>query len=69
MAHPCNPSTHEAEAGGLQVWDHLMKHRKFQASLDHMKTCLERKTKDGGKEEKERKAPKHKGKRRKKNKT
>ena len=36
MAHPCNPSTQEAEAGGLQVWDHLMKHRKFQASLHYV---------------------------------
>jgi hypothetical protein len=41
---------------------------EFEASLDHMKTCLERKTKDGGKEEKERKGRKDKGKRRKKNK-
>jgi hypothetical protein len=35
VLHTCNPSTWEAEAGGLRVWDYPRLHSEFEASLDY----------------------------------
>lgn len=46
MAHSCNPSIHEVEAGTLAVLGHPQLH-KFEASLGYMNPCLKTTTKLG----------------------
>jgi hypothetical protein len=41
VLHNCNPSTWEAEAGGLWVWGQPGLYSKFQASLEYiLRPCL-----------------------------
>lgn len=41
VAHTCNPTTLEVEAGGLEVLGHVQLHTEFIASLKYMGCCKE----------------------------
>lgn len=40
--HTCSLGTMEEEAGGLAVQSHTWLHREFEASLEYMRSCLEK---------------------------
>lgn len=40
--HTCNLGTMEEEAGDLAVQGHTWLHSEFEASLEHMRSCLEK---------------------------
>lgn len=58
VAHVCNPSTQEVEAGGSKVQRHPWLHSSFNDSLRYMKSCLERRKRRGKKEEEKKKEEK-----------
>lgn len=42
VAHACDHSTCETEAGGSQVQPHPHLHKEFEASLSYMRSYLEK---------------------------
>jgi hypothetical protein len=53
VVHVCNPSSWEAEAGGLKVQGQLWLHGEFKGSLGYIMRCYLKKTKKEGKGKKE----------------